>query len=394
MKPSRFIRFHFLIFCAACFLIAGFTHLYKTYFSPPIYYSVNVDDVFSALQNITPAEFKILSWSNLQLDQALNGKLENGEVVAYTLRNQRFFLKSLSPDQLIQWGPITARNWKEPSDNAALMIFYGLLALLFALFLRPLFRDIDRLQESAIAFRKNPGPQPLETRRSSSVYPLARELHQMSHDVLNLVQVHKDLASIIAHEVRTPLARMKFTIKRVEHRLEEKHRLRLQADINALSTLAHEYLEFGRHHRSDQDYFESLSLDQLLEKIGDKLAHTSPSIIIEKPHSNLTIRGNSTQLELAITNLLNNAERFAQEKIILRASCIGDRLIIGVEDDGPGFQGTESHSTSGGHKSFGLGLYIVKNVALSHGGDFEIARSPLGGASARLSVPLYQQGSS
>ena len=390
MKPSRFIRFYFLLFCAACVLIAGFTHLYKNYFSPPIYYSVNVDDVFGALQKNSPPEFRITSWNNLQVQESLRKKLQDGDVVAFTLHEDRYYLKSLDEKQLIQWGPVAANDWKKPGDNAALILFYSLLALLFLLILRPLFRDIDRLQESAIQFRKNPGPQPLETKRTSSVYPLARELYRMSQDLLDLVQVHKDLANIIAHELRTPLARMQFTLKRLEKKIPEKQRLQLKADIRALDRLAHEYLEFGQHHRSDHDYFQPIEISILLGTLHEKFEHTSPPLKIFDKVGGMSFHGNVTQIELAITNLINNAIRYAVNQIHLHVYSLQDRIVFSVEDDGPGFTQTFETTTTQkvGHKSFGLGLYIVKNVALHHGGSLDIGSSKLGGAKTQLSVSL------
>ncbi|MDC2888752.1 histidine kinase dimerization/phospho-acceptor domain-containing protein [Psychrosphaera algicola] len=171
-----------------------------------------------------------------------------------------------------------AEEWEEPKDSLSIFIFYCTLALVFLMLLRPLFRDVAYLQKCAIEFGIKPSSQPLNTSPKSSVFPLAQALHKMSHQLLDQIRLHKDLSNIIAHEVRTPLARMKFILQSISADIPEKQLARFKRDINALETLAHEYLEFGRSQITDENYMEEIDLYRFSEEMEDKYIETGKQV--------------------------------------------------------------------------------------------------------------------
>jgi two-component system sensor histidine kinase PhoQ len=69
----------------------------------------------------------------------------------------------------------------------------------------------------------------------------------------------------------------------------------------------------------------------------------------------------------------------------------GDRVVLAVEDDGPGIdpdrgrellqRGVRADESVPGH---GIGLAVVRDIASAYGGDVTIGRSPLGGARVAL----------
>ncbi|NVK25840.1 MAG: HAMP domain-containing histidine kinase, partial [Gammaproteobacteria bacterium] len=221
--------------------------------------------------------------------------------------------------------------------------------------------------------------------------PLAKSLHQMSHQLLEQIQIHKDLSNIIAHEVRTPLSRMKFVLQRIHKDIPEKQLQRLKADIKELETLAHEYLEFGRSQITDEDYLQRFEINEFLEHLQEKYAHVEPNITFHMAEPTTATYFNWYQLDLAVSNLINNASRYANKKIKVSVLQETNSVDIIVEDDGPGFTATQKASAENdNHHGFGLGLYITKQVAARHSGKFTISESEDLGAKMIITLPLIK----
>jgi two-component system osmolarity sensor histidine kinase EnvZ len=101
-------------------------------------------------------------------------------------------------------------------------------------------------------------------------------------------------------------------------------------------------------------------------------------------------------LRRAISNLVDNALRYAGEPVEIEARREGAQVVIEVLDRGPGVPEAQTErlkqpftrldparSGSGGA---GLGLAIVERVARAHGGRLELLPRPGGGLTARLSL--------
>ncbi|WWT74863.1 ATP-binding protein [Lautropia mirabilis] len=118
-------------------------------------------------------------------------------------------------------------------------------------------------------------------------------------------------------------------------------------------------------------------------------------------------RGESTDLEEMLGNLLDNAGKWARSRVVVRVRLLtqptteddGMRsrtglLVICIEDDGAGLDDDEiarairrgqrfDESTEGS----GLGLVIANDIAETYEGRLELGRSPLGGLHVTLRLP-------
>ena len=93
-------------------------------------------------------------------------------------------------------------------------------------------------------------------------------------------------------------------------------------------------------------------------------------------------------------NLLDNACKWARSSIVLEASRIDAKLVLTLDDDGPGLaaalrtvvleRGVRIDEAAPGS---GLGLTIVRDLAALYGGSISLSESPLGGLRARVSLP-------
>ncbi len=93
-------------------------------------------------------------------------------------------------------------------------------------------------------------------------------------------------------------------------------------------------------------------------------------------------------------NLLDNACKWARQRIELKAALDQGRLVITLDDDGPGIAAARREAMiSRGVRAdeqvagSGLGLAIVDDLARLYGGRVELADSPFGGLRAILTLP-------
>ena len=90
-------------------------------------------------------------------------------------------------------------------------------------------------------------------------------------------------------------------------------------------------------------------------------------------------------------NVMDNAAKWARQRVAVSARREGDRLHLRIDDDGPGFSDTRSIlqlHVRGDEKvpGHGVGLAVVNDLVASHGGELKLSRSDLGGA--RLEIVL------
>ena len=112
------------------------------------------------------------------------------------------------------------------------------------------------------------------------------------------------------------------------------------------------------------------------------------------PDNNPLFAGEAQDLQDMLGNLLDNAARWAAHEVAVATQRQGDRLLITIDDDGPGIaparrraaltRGTRLDESVPGS---GLGLHIVAELADLYGGALELDDSPLGGLRVRLTLP-------
>jgi signal transduction histidine kinase len=113
----------------------------------------------------------------------------------------------------------------------------------------------------------------------------------------------------------------------------------------------------------------------------------------------LYFRGDRSDLEEMIGNLLDNACKWAETDVTVTVSAgRPGRLSVVVGDDGPGLteeqmkrvieRGERLDESKPGS---GLGLSIVKEIATLYGGSITLGRAPAGGLSAQLDLPAVER---
>lgn len=219
---------------------------------------------------------------------------------------------------------------------------------------------------------------------------------------------HAALISTIAHELRSPLTGVKgFTstlLRRWDQFTEEQRITMLQAidsDADRLTRLITDLLDVSRIDTGKLRIHEIpvLAKEMLTRHVDRAVAagHAEEDFTISVEAGAEEIYADSDRLDQVISNLVENAIRHRESKVVLSArphSVAGETgVVLSVIDDGPGIPAEQRravfgrfwHGPSG--TGTGLGLYIVKGIVEAHGGWAQIDDVSDGGAVVRVFLP-------
>ena len=298
-------------------------------------------------------------------------------------------------DELLYVGPVpvTEASWLV---RAGPPLFYLSIVVLVGLWLRPILRDINRMTSAAQRFAAD-YRAPLNTADDTTeLTTLAQNLDDMSQRLSSLIQNQKELIAALSHEMRTPLARIRFALAVMGKDQDEDVRQRLASindDVQEVDNLIATMLNYARLDHPDlQMNWRRVPLEPWLEQAVEKYRDRGKSLTIECDPGLDAAEMDPRLMELAVSNLLSNAERHAATAMRLGITRLDDGFEIRVEDDGKGvpeaardtvfkafarLDDSRSRQTGG----YGLGLAIVARIAALHGGAASVAGSAdLGGA--------------
>ncbi|ABO22675.1 ATP-binding protein [Shewanella loihica] len=401
----QFYRLYALLILSSALIIWSFSEIHGAMQHQVESYQIDVDSVFRGLsEEDSSVLFRQLSRDELALPQDLADKLDGGETIALTLSGGKTYYYRQAPDisdpnnkepaKVIAFGPVLRKPTQAVPTELIIFALYASLGCLALLLIWPLFRDLSQLQASAVEFGANPRKMEQTINKRSAIYPLAKVFHEVTVQIVDFLQMHKELSRTISHEVRTPLARMRFALQLSKAELDEKYWQRLNADIDEIEQLANNYLSFAKlEHREAQIKKEAVSTQAFLDELEEKFALYQDKIGITFIADDRLAVFDASSMSIATQNLIMNALRFAKQNIQVRFRCEDDLCRITVEDDGPGFEGkgkqllaafARDKEQSDG-SGYGLGLYIARKIAIWHQGRLEVAKSEeLGGASLTL----------
>lgn len=245
-------------------------------------------------------------------------------------------------------------------------------------------------------------PRPGERWRIVTVpLPLGGEGTRMAviEDVSDLVRSNRlaawaEMARIIAHEIKNPLTPIRLSVEHLREvwrrRSPDFDRVLDECVTNVLAQteeLRRSAAEFSDYARLPLPKFEPVKLEPLLE-LAVAGWRAAPNIAFEiSANLNLVAQGDARLLSRVFSNLLGNAVEALGAgggQIRLEARSAGDKVVVSVEDDGPGVAPSllprlfdpYFSAKSGGT---GLGLAIVKKIVEEHGGSIAASNvSPRG----------------
>lgn len=264
-------------------------------------------------------------------------------------------------------------------------------------------RPLSRFKDAAQALSKNlNSPQMCAEEGPVEVRDAARAFNSMQRAIQKHIDERTQILASISHDLKTPLTRLRLRLadgatNGSASGATNGQRAKLEADIDAMSALVQEGLDFAasaqlREQRAPLDI--NLLLEDMAESAADIGQRVEVSGRLAKPYPCAP-----RAVERALQNLVDNAIKYGGSACI-RVRDSADRIEICVEDDGPGltqdmlqrafdpfFRGEQSRNRGTG--GTGLGLAIARNLIRAHGGDIVLENRPTGGLAARIVLPPH-----
>jgi signal transduction histidine kinase len=311
-----------------------------------------------------------------------------------------------SIDAIVRLGPIV-----DPEESWLMSLlpplFYLSILLVVGVWLRPLLRDVDVISAAAQRFAAD-YREPLATAdQATELKSLARNLDEMSARLSGVLKNQKELIAALSHEMRTPLARIRFALAVSGEGADSELLDKLAAmnhDVQEIDELIASMLNYARlDHPDIEMHWQSVPVGPWLKRIVSKMTPKNVHIEVRTDGGCNEAWMDSNLMELAVSNLLVNALKYADEHV--RCSLVehADGYRVSVEDDGPGIpenardvvfraftriDDSRSRDTGGS----GLGLAIVARIAQLHGGFATADTAPeLEGARLSIHWPAHER---
>ncbi len=249
----------------------------------------------------------------------------------------------------------------------------------------------------------------VNTTRSDEIGQLGRSFNQMAERLERLIASERRLLGDISHEVRSPLARLKFAVKLARTAPDPKSALdRIERDVDRITALVADIVEitFIEGNPTVQDMsivHPSQIIDEIVRDCALEAQFRNCSLSVSGALRGC-ILGNRELLRRAVENVVRNAIRYApqQSEIHLSLSETAREATIAVRDFGPGvpedtlnrifdpfFRVEEARDTTNGGGS-GMGLSIAKRAVQLHHGCI-VAENASPGLRVRITIPFATQ---
>jgi len=254
------------------------------------------------------------------------------------------------------------------------------LLILTILFAKNQIRSITNLSLVADTFSKGGEVITFTPRGALEVKRAGQALLKMKEKIEKQVDQKAKMLAGVSHDLRTPLTRMKLELEIMPN---NSHKSGLMEDVLQMENTINDYLEFAK--RDDKAAKIQINLDHFFGEMKQFYSNTLDIKISCKGELYVLARRN--QFKRALTNFLDNAQKYAK-KVLIKAYANRKRVIIEIHDNGPGIPKSELKKVlepfyridpsrnldSGG---VGLGMSISKGIIKNHNGKITLDRSPI-----------------
>ncbi|HEY5437993.1 MAG TPA: HAMP domain-containing sensor histidine kinase [Acidimicrobiales bacterium] len=245
------------------------------------------------------------------------------------------------------------------------------------------------------------------------VEQLTESFNQMVSQLVERLERDARFASDVSHELRSPLTTLATTASVLQqHRSDlspagQESLDLLLADLSIFQSLVEDLLEMAR---SDAGA-GALVMETMpaVELVRQSVRSASARHAISEPPTEVAdgtgepfVRVDRKRFERVITNLVDNAHRYAGGAVAVRIDVEGPLLAVNVDDAGAGipreesdhvferfYRGLAAHDR-GIARGTGLGLALVRDHVRAFGGTIAVAESPEGGARFQILLPLVE----
>ena len=381
-----------------------------------VYYPGQEKEYLAKIQSNFSYPIQIEKVQNLPLDSEQIGRLRlDHSIILYrdnaTVRGTTISIVSpmpSSPSDVLVLGPVPLFNWM-PFQLAAGITLLSLFVLSLGVYglLVPMQRRLREVNYALHRMKSGDMTLRLPVDGTDEMASLATNYNSMSDHIQRLIEAQRELMRAVSHELRTPVARIRFGMEMLAEEDDYDYRLQqvdmIDKDIEALNTLIDEIMTYAKLEQGTPSLdFEKIVLFEVLDQVivETEALKTQKEIELLAPPINLVVDAERRYLHRVVQNLVGNAVRYCDHKVIVSGGVDDAGMAyVQVEDDGAGVPEEERQrifeafarlddSRTRASGGYGLGLSIVSRIAYWFGGQIAVDQSPiLGGARFTMSWP-------
>ncbi len=268
---------------------------------------------------------------------------------------------------------------------------FALLTPIGYLSARRLAAPIGQFARAAERLGRDPKVQAVEISGPAEIGRAAAAFNEMQARLASYVEHRTAMVGAIAHDLRTPLARIRFKIDALPPPAREA----IGRDISQMEQMISAVLAFVRDASVDRPR-EPLDLASAVQCVVDNAALMGADVkmISAAP---LVVQADALGLDGLFTNLVDNAVKYGRRARV-KVYRDGGAAVVDICDSGRGLPEAElervfepfyraepsRNPETGG---IGIGLSAARGIARAHGGDIVLINGP-GGLIARVRLPL------
>jgi signal transduction histidine kinase len=222
------------------------------------------------------------------------------------------------------------------------------------------------------------------------VQELAEDMNLMTERLSDVLRANREFAANASHQLRTPLTALRLSLEEAVEGDDPRRDARAAlGEADRLALIVQSLLALGGER------------EPLSEPVD--VVEVARSVAEERPTGDLTVvvvgEGQAIagrdRLEQVLNNLVDNSVRFARRQVRVEVIRSVDRVVVHVDDDGPGIPEGErarvfDRFTRGREprgQGSGLGLAVARELARFDGASIVVGESELGGARFELNYP-------
>ena len=340
-----------------------------------------------------PAAKPFFSQLDQALSRAINDQIGKPFWIDTVGRSNLVEIRIQLEDKVLR---VFARRTQTYPSNSLIFISWMLatsvvVLTIAILFLRNQIRPILRLAAAADSFGKGRPVDELKPRGAREVRQATVAFHEMQARIERQIEQRTAMLAGVSHDLRTVLTRFRLQLALIGESADAEA---LRRDVDDMNRMLEGYLAFAR---GDSDELTvPTDIDVLLREIGKEYRVPGHDVAIAF-RGDPTVAVRPRSFKRCLSNLVGNACRHG-DTVALAGSHRNGVLRVTIDDDGPGVPVEEheaifrpfyrlDNARNIDESGTGLGMAIARDIARSHGGEIELAQSPLGGLRVTVTIP-------
>jgi len=264
-------------------------------------------------------------------------------------------------------------------------------------------RPLERLARAARRISAGATGVAVPLEGGGEIGELAQEFERMTVRLEERQRYISQFAADVAHEFKSPLTSIRGAAELLEEGADDDPEARrrfldnIKLDVGRLTRLVSRLLELSRIDASEQP-LQVVDLREIVARAVARSEGPTTPITLSYEAAVNAILARPSDLETALLNLLDNAQRFSPEgqpvRLVVTGPSPDGYVALGVLDRGPGISPEHRQrvferffTTDAERDGTGLGLSIVKSVATAHRGTISVYSEPGQGCCFELRLP-------